>query len=160
MEKFPQIEKIEAEKAFMKDATALLESDADKKYFKNKKKAFQAARALADTEEQFELLLNNYVQARHQITFLLYRKGLITENLSNRFLAMEPIEDANKRYADIEQQRKNRQDEEQKRINELKDEEDKLDIFKAVLSGMSQEKAEEELKKYQEQVANIVKQQG
>lgn len=148
---------IKEEKEFLKEATKLLEAEADKEYFTRKKGIFRTAEALAETPEQKELLLNNFVQARHQLVFLLFRRRLITDNITEKFLDMMTIEEANRRYADKEDERKKRQDEETKRITELQGEENKLDIFKGVLSGMTKEKAEEELAKYQAQAVKAMK---
>lgn len=143
---------IKKEKEFLTEARTQLVTEEDKEYFERKVASLENGEKLAETEEQQELLLNQYVQARHQITFLLFRKRLITDNLTEKFLGMMPIEEANKRYADKEDERKARQDEENKRISALREEENKLDIFKGVLSGMTEEKAKEELAKYQQDV--------
>lgn len=143
---------IEKEKEFLDEARALLTTEADKEYFEKKIASFKNGEKIAETEEQMELLLNQYVQARHQITFLLFRKQLITDDITAKFLSMMTIEEANERYAKKEDDRKTRQDEENKRISELREEESKLDIFKGVLSGMTEEKAKEELAKYQQDV--------
>lgn len=149
-------ELIKEEKAFLKDASSLLDNETDKEYFTRKKGIFRTAGILAETPEQKELLLNNLVQARHQLVFLLFRRELITDEITKKFLSMMTIEDANKRYADVEDERKARQDEEAKRVAELREEENKLDIFKGVLSGMTKEKAEEELAKYQAEAAKAM----
>lgn len=142
-------ELIKEEKAFIKEASELLTNETDKEYFTRKKGIFRTAGTLAETPEQKELLYNNLVQTRHQLVFLLFRRELITDEITKKFLSMMTIEDANKRYAAVEDERKKRQDEEAVRINELREEENKLDVFKGVLSGMTKEKAEEELAKYQ-----------
>ena len=142
-------ELIKEEKNFIKEASELLTNETDKEYFTRKKGIFRTAGTLAETPEQKELLYNNLVQTRHQLVFLLFRRELITDEITKKFLSMMTIEDANKRYAAVEDERKKRQDEEAVRINELREEENKLDVFKGVLSGMTKEKAEEELAKYQ-----------
>lgn len=149
-------ELIKEEKAFIKEASELLTNETDKEYFTRKKGIFRTAGTLAETQEQKELLLNNLVQTRHQLVFLLFRRELITDEITKKFLSMMTIEDANKRYAAVEDERKARQEEEAKKINALREEENKLDIFKGVLSGMTKEKAEEELKKYQAEAAKAM----
>lgn len=149
-------ELIKKEKSFIKEASELLTNETDKEYFTRKKGIFRTAGTLAETPEQKELLLNNLVQTRHQLVFLLFRRELITDEITKKFLSMMTIEDANKRYADAEDERKKRQEEESVRINALREEENKLDIFKGVLSGMTKEKAEEELKKYQAEAAKAM----
>jgi len=148
-------ELLKEEKKFIAEARAQLVTPEDKEYFERKLKSLKNGEKLAETEEQKELLLNQYVQTRHQLTFLLFRKRLITDNLTEQFLGMMPIEEANRRYAEKEDERKKRQDEENTRIMALRDEENKLDIFKGVLSGMSEEKAKEELAKYQAEAAKL-----
>ena len=149
-------ELIKEEKNFIKEASEALTNETDKEYFTRKKGIFRTAGTLAETPEQKELLLNNLVQTRHQLVFLLFRRELITDEITKKFLSMMTIEDANKRYADVEEERKKRQEEESVRINALREEENKLDIFKGVLSGMTKEKAEEELKKYQAEAAKAM----
>ena len=148
---------IKKEKEFLADARRLLVSEDDKEYFERKVKTFENGEKLAETDEQKELLLNQYVQARHQITFLLFRRKLISDDIANKFFDMMPIEEANKRYAAKEDERKARQDEETKRLTVLREEENKLDIFKGVLSGMTEEKAKEELAKYQQDVRQAMR---
>lgn len=150
-------ELIKEEKAFIKEASELLTNETDKEYFTRKKGIFRTAGTLAETPEQKELLYNNLVQTRHQLVFLLFRRELITDEITKKFLGMMTIEDANKRYAAVEDERKKRQDEEAVRINELREEENKLDVFKGVLSGMTKEKAEEELAKYQAAAEGAIK---
>lgn len=149
-------ELIKEEKNFIKEASELLTNETDKEYFTRKKGIFRTAGTLAETPEQKELLFNNLVQTRHQLVFLLFRRELITDEITKKFLSMMTIEEANKRYADVEDERKKRQEEESVRINALREEENKLDIFKGVLSGMTKEKAEEELKKYQAEAAKAM----
>lgn len=148
------------EKQFMKTASALLKDKADIDYFKKLKQNYATAEKIAETDEQKELLLNKFVQARHQIVFLLFRKGLLPDEIKDTFLEMETIEDANKRYAEKEKERLDRQDAESKRLHALKEEEDKMDIFKAVLNGMDEEKAKAELQKYQEEASKAIQAQG
>lgn len=140
-------EDLAKEKAFMKAASELLESTSDKEYFKKQKQGFIRAEPLANTLEKKELLLNQYVVARHQIFFLLYRKHLVTDKVVDGFFALPTLEEANARYADISKIRAGRQDEMQERMKELAEEEKDLDIFRAVLSGYS--KNEEEAKQMQ-----------
>lgn len=157
MDKQTTADLIETEKNFYKQAKALLENKDDKNYFNRKTRSLDSAEKLAKTDEQKELLLNNYVQTRHQIVFLLFRRRALTENLANSFYEMMSIEEANRRYADKEDERKERQKEMNDKIAVLREEENRLDIFKAVLTGMSEEKAKEELKKYQQGVAQAIK---
>lgn len=160
------LDKIKEEKEFLKTGTETLEkaaniSDQDKEYFKNQKKVSRAASTYADTIEMRALLLLQLVQERNKLVFLLFRKGLLTETLEKRFRKATPIEDAIKWYNEEKAKTDAVLEERNKQFAEFKKTQDKMEIFKAVLNGMSVEDAEARLKEYDEQMKQAIQgQQG
>ena len=143
---------IKTEKNFLKNATALITGEDDSKYFKEHKKFLQAGEALADTEEKLTLVLAELVQLRNKAVFLLFRKGKLTPSLTSEFHTLPSIEDMMERVKTFAKTREERQAELKKLIDEAHEEENRMDIFKAVCNGMSEEKAKEELARYEDRL--------
>lgn len=149
-------QEISEEKSYLKDATVLLTDEDDIKYFKEHKRWLMAGEALADTDEKLILVRYQYTDLRNKITFLLFRLGKLTKELEDRFRAMDSIEDVRKSVENSSKDRLNRQEELKKQVDALHEEENKMDIFKAVCNGMSEEDAKAQLAKYEEQIQKAV----
>lgn len=143
---------IKEEKAYLKEATPLIEDESDLKYFKNEKKALQAGEALADSEEKLAILLLHFVSIRNKLTFLLFRTGKLSEELEGKFRSLVAIEDVNTKVNEFDAEHKKKEDEFKALAQAEYEREQKMDIFKAVCNGMSAEEAEAKLKQYEEQV--------
>lgn len=160
------LDKIKEEKEFLKTGTEALEkaagiSDRDKEYFKNQKKISRAASTYANTTEMYALLLLQLVQERNKLVFLLFRKGLLNKDLEAKFRKITPIEDAIEWYNEEKEKTDAILEERNKQFAEFKKTQDKMEIFKAVLNGMSAEDAEARLKKYDEEMKKTIQgQQG
>lgn len=143
---------IKEEKLFIKDATALVASKDDKKYYEDKKKTYRVAEASAETEEMRALMIYDLVRTRNELTFLLFRNGLLTKELEERFRNLPPIEEAIERYKAYTAVRNAEYEEENKKMQSLASQERRMEVFKAVLSGMSKEDAEARQKQYEDQM--------
>ncbi len=153
----PYAEQIKAEKEYLKLATPLVEKEEDAKFFKEHKRWLQAGEALADTPEKHALVWFQYADLRNKITFLLFRYKKLTEEIEAKFFALTPIEEVHQAMQKEAETRQAKQAEVKKVVDELHESENKLDIFKAVCNGMSEEKAKEELAQYEKQLLDNMK---
>lgn len=145
-------EGIKAEKDFLKKASLLIEDEKDAKYFKDRKKAFQAAEKLADTDEKKAILWAQFGQTRNQLTFLLFRTEKLTKEIEAEFRALPPLEVLTAAMGEFDAVHKKEEDEFKEIARKKYEEEQKLDIFKAVCNGMSEEDAKAKLAEYEKQV--------
>lgn len=145
-------EGIKLEKEFLKKATPLLDDEKDATYFKDKKKAFQAAEKLADTDEKKAILWGQYGMVRNQLTFLLFRTGKLTKEIEDEFRGLTPIEALTASIGEFDAARKEEEDKFKEIARTKYEEEQKLEIFKAVCNGMSEEDAKAKLTEYENQV--------
>ena len=145
-------EGIKAEKDFLKKASLLIDDEKDAKYFKDKNKAFQAAEKLADTDEKKAILWAQFGSTRNQLTFLLFRTGKLTKEIEDEFRAMPPLEILTEAIGEFDAKRKEEEDKFKEYARKKYEEDQKLDIFKAVCNGMSEEEAKAKLAEYEKQV--------
>ena len=145
-------EGIKAEKEFLKKASLLVDDEKDAKYFKEKKKAFQAAEKLADDDEKKAILWGQYGMIRNQLTFLLFRTSKLTKEVEDEFRALPPLEILTEAIGEFDAARKEEEDRFKDYARRKYEDEQKLEIFKAVCNGMSEEDAKAKLTEYENQV--------
>ena len=145
-------EGIKAEKEFLKKASLLVKDERDAKYFKDKKKALQAAEKLANDDEKKTMLWGQFGMVRNQLAFLLFRTGDLTKEVEDEFRALTPLEAIDGAIKVFEETHKKEEDEFKALAQKKYEEEQKLDIFKAVCNGMSEEDAKAKLAEYEKQV--------
>lgn len=145
-------EGIKAEKEFLKKASLLVDDEKDAKYFKEKKKAFQAAEKLADDDEKKAILWGQYGMIRNQLTFLLFRTSKLTKEIEDEFRTLPPLEILTEAIGEFDAARKEEEDRFKEIARKKYEEEQKLEIFKAVCNGMSEEDAKAKLAEYENQV--------
>ena len=97
------------------------------------------------------------VSQANNIVFLLWRRGLMTPEIEAAYRQLPSTEEAVKDFDDFEKSVKDEAEaiEEQRRAFAAKQRD--IDIFKAVLNGMSKEKAEAEYNKYTQQLSQAMK---
>ena len=148
---------LKGEKAFMKKATALLETEEDIKYFKDKKRAFQVAEAMTEGDPMKEaFLLTQFGAVRYQIAFLLWRTNAMTKEVEDDFRALPEVAEYQEEYVKYEEEEKKTDNELKESVMAFHKKEQSIDVFKAVCGGMAKEKAEEQLKKYEEQMVQAM----
>lgn len=145
-------EGIKLEKNFLKKASLLVKDEKDANYFKEKKKALQAAEKLADDDEKKAMLWGQYGMVRNQLAFLLFRTSDLTKEVEDEFRSLPPLEVLDATVKVFEEAHKKEEDEFKAFAQKKYEEEQKLDIFKAVCNGMSEEEAKAKLAEYEAQV--------
>jgi hypothetical protein len=140
--------------AIIKDVLALLTEEKDIQRFQSVTEIFNNAAGMVNGNEYCEAILKGWmVSQANNALFLLWRRGILTEELEAMYRELPSAEEAVKDFEEFEKSNAARAQELEAARKKFMDEQHVTDIFKAVLNGMSKEKAEQEYQKMQEQIA-------
>lgn len=137
----------------IKKALEILTDENDLAHFSNVPEIFNNASGMVNGDEYCEAMLKGWmVSQANNIVFLLWRKDLLTQELEYEYRALPSTEEAVKDFEGFEKANAEKANELEAARKEFMGAQHKTDIFKAVLNGMSKEKAEEEYAKMQAQI--------
>lgn len=137
----------------IKKALEILTDENDLAHFSNVPEIFNNASGMVNGDEYCEAMLKGWmVSQANNIMFLLWRRGLLTQELENEYRELPSTEEAVKDFEGFEKANAEKANELEAARKEFMDAQHKTDIFKAILNGMSKEKAEEEYAKMQAQI--------
>lgn len=137
----------------IKKALEILTDENDLAHFSNVPEIFNNASGMVNGDEYCEAMLKGWmVSQANNIMFLLWRRGLLTKELEAEYRELPSTEEAVKDFEGFEKANAEKANELEAARKEFMDAQHKTDIFKAVLNGMSKEKAEEEYAKMQAQI--------
>ena len=137
----------------IKKALEILTDENDLAHFSNVPEIFNNASGMVNGDEYCEAMLKGWmVSQANNIMFLLWRRGLLTKELEDEYRELPSTEEAVKDFEGFEKANAEKANELEAARKEFMDAQHKTDIFKAVLNGMSKEKAEEENAKMQAQI--------
>ena len=137
----------------IKKALEILTDENDLAHFSNVPEIFNNASGMVNGDEYCEAMLKGWmVSQANNIMFLLWRRGLLTQELEDEYRELPSTEEAVKDFDGFEKANAEKANELEAARKEFMDAQHKTDIFKAVLNGMSKEKAEEEYAKMQAQI--------
>ena len=137
----------------IKKALEILTDENDLAHFSNVPEIFNNASGMVNGDEYCEAMLKGWmVSQANNIVFLLWRRGLLTKELEDEYRKLPSTEEAVKDFEGFEKANAEKANELEAARKEFMDAQHKTDIFKAVLNGMSKEKAEEEYAKMQAQI--------
>ena len=137
----------------IKKALDILTDENDLAHFSNVPEIFNNASGMVNGDEYCEAMLKGWmVSQANNIMFLLWRRGLLTKELEAEYRELPSTEEAVKDFDGFEKANAEKANELEAARKEFMDAQHKTDIFKAVLNGMSKEKAEEEYAKMQAQI--------
>ena len=137
----------------IKKALEILTDENDLAHFSNVPEIFNNASGMVNGDEYCEAMLKGWmVSQANNIMFLLWRRGLLTQELESEYRELPSTEEAVKDFEGFEKANAEKANELEAARKEFMDAQHKTDIFKAVLNGMSKEKAEEEYAKMQAQI--------
>lgn len=137
----------------IKKALEILTDENDLAHFSNVPEIFNNASGMANGDEYCEAMLKGWmVSQANNIMFLLWRRGLLTKELEDEYRKLPSTEEAVEDFDGFEKANAEKANELEAARKEFMDAQHKTDIFKAVLNGMSKEKAEEEYAKMQAQI--------
>lgn len=142
--------------AIIRDALALLTDEKDIARFAPVLEIFNNAAGMVNGNEYCEAILKGWmVSQANNIVFLLWRRGIMTPEIEEAYRKLPTTEEAVKDYDAFEDAAKKEAEELEAQRKAYMDKQHETDIFKAVLNGMSKEKAEEEYAKYKEQMSQV-----
>lgn len=121
--------------------------------------AIENASKLATDDERVALLTAYAVQEANRVVGLLWRDELLTEDLEKEYRKLPKMPEVAKGYMKFEQEKQQKRDELNKVMKKLADENKELDIFKAVINGMSVADANKEYEAYMKQAQQAMAQQ-
>ena len=137
----------------IKRALEILTDENDLAHFSNVPEIFNNASGMVNGDEYCEAMLKGWmVSQANNVMFLLWRRGLLTKELEAEYRELPSTEEAVKDFDGFEKANAEKANELEAARKEFMDAQHKTDIFKAVLNGMSKEKAEEEYAKMQAQI--------
>ena len=137
----------------IKKALEFLTDENDLAHFSNVPEIFNNASGMVNGDEYCEAMLKGWmVSQANNVMFLLWRRGLLTKELEDEYRELPSTEEAVKDFDGFEKANAEKANELEAARKEFMDAQHKTDIFKAVLNGMSKEKAEEEYAKMQAQI--------
>lgn len=142
----------------IKKALDILTDENDLAHFSNVPEIFNNASGMVNGDEYCEAMLKGWmVSQANNVMFLLWRRGLLTQELEDEYRELPSTEEAVKDFEGFEKANAEKANELEAARKEFMDAQHKTDIFKAVLNGMSKEKAEEEYAKMQAQIEAAAK---
>lgn len=142
----------------IKKALEILTDENDLAHFSNVPEIFNNASGMVNGDEYCEAMLKGWmVSQANNIMFLLWRKDLLTQELEFEYRKLPSTEEAVKDFDGFEKANAEKANELEAARKEFMDAQHKTDIFKAILNGMSKEKAEEEYAKMQAQIEATAK---
>lgn len=137
----------------IKKALEILTDENDLAHFSNVPEIFNNASGMVNGDEYCEAMLKGWmVSQANNIMFLLWRRNLLTMELEDEYRELPSTEEAVKDFEGFEKANAEKANELEAARKEFMDAQHKTDIFKAILNGMSKEKAEEEYAKMQAQI--------
>lgn len=108
------------------------------------------AQDLADTKEKELMLKDTAVKVANQLSFILFRENLLTDELETEYRELPSPEATEAELKTENTIRKQSQEELQKQITEAQNQQKSIDIFMQVMGGLSKEEAEEKYEQYQQ----------
>lgn len=140
--------------AFITKALAVLTDENDIKQYGNLPEIFNNAAGMVNENPECEAMLKGWMVSKaNSVAFLLWRRGILSEELEKEYRELPSAEEAVEDFEEFEKANAARAQELEAARKEFMDEQHVTDIFKAVLNGMSKDKAEQEYQKMQEQIA-------
>lgn len=135
-------------------------TDAEqKKYFDNVADSLTTAKdMIGDSEEKEARIEDAAIKFVNQLAFILFRNGTITEEETETFRTLPAPEETSKAVRKFEEAHQAKIDEINEKQQAIMDERKELDLFLAIISGMSKEEAEKRIAQYEAQIAEATKQ--
>lgn len=142
--------------SFIKNAVGLLGDEKQKDYFTKVSASIEAAAGMvADSEEKLARLCDAGIKYANQLAFILFRANKLEGELLAEFRLLPTPEytgDLVRKFDDVRQAKIDSITAQQKEVLE---EQKALDIFTAVIAGMSAEEAERRMEEQAEQLRQM-----
>lgn len=136
-------------KSYLEKAVKVLpEDNHNHDYFAKFLTSFENAKKIADSDEKKAYLADATVKVANQLSFILFREDLLTEDLEKEYRALPSAEETTKALEEANKVRKDKYEELAKMNKEAEDEQMDIDVFQQVLGGRSVEEAKQKLEDY------------
>lgn len=140
----------EQAKTYLEELVKVLPEDHHShEYFTKFLNSYEVAKDIADNDEKKALLSDATVKVSNQLTFIMFRDGMLDDKLEKEYRELPKPEETTKTLEDINGLRKAHYEELAKLNKEAQDEQKDMDVFQQVLGGLSKEEAEKKLEDYQ-----------
>lgn len=116
-----------------------------------------ACSVLQKNVEKEALLAGWMVSMANNAAFLLWRRDIMTEEVNALYRELPSTEEAMEEFNKIQEQNQAIAKDLETQRREFMDKQHEIDIFKAILNGMSKQEAEAKLKEQQEMLAQAMK---
>lgn len=137
----------------IKDSIALMDENGVK-YFENLPEIFNNASGMINGNEKAEALLKGWmVSQASQTVFYLWRRNILTDEIEKAFRELPLTEEAVEDWENFQKADQKVADELEAKRKEYMNGQHEIDIFKAVLNGVSKDQAEAKYKEYQKNLA-------
>ncbi len=141
---------------FMSAAVGLLNDEKQKEYFTKTIDALKTASELVgDSEEKLARLCDAGIKYANQLAFILFRQNALSEELTSQFRLLVTPEYTAEKVRDFEDVRQSKIDSINKQQQEVMSEQKDLDIFTAVIAGLSKEEAERRMAEHEQQIKEM-----
>ena len=138
----------------IKEAVALLTEKDDIARFAPIDKLFNDAAGAVNGDATNEALLKGWmVSQANNAVFLLWRRGILTDEIEKEYRALPTTEEALVDYNNLMAEDKKKADALEAQRREYVEGQHKLDIFKSILNGVPAEEAEKQYQAYQKKMA-------
>ena len=146
--------------SIIRDGFALLTEEADIKRFEPVKEIYNTASGMlqGDDKDYMEAILKGWmVSQANNMVFLLWRRGILTPEIEAMYRELPSTEKAVEDYDKFEDGMKAAADDLEAQRKVFAEKQHEIDIFKAVLNGMSKQQAEAKYEEYKAQVAKAMR---
>lgn len=143
------METAEKAKTYLEKAIKLLpEDNKNFEYFVKFLEGYANAKDLANSEEKQALIVDAIVKVANQLTFIMFRENLLTDELEKEYRALPKPEETSAKLEEANNVRKKHYEELAELNKEAEDEQAEIDIVQQVLGGRSVEEAKQKLEDY------------
>lgn len=141
--------------ALVKKAVEKLTDENDIARFGGVNEIFNNAAGMVNGNAYCEAMLKGWmVSQANNVMFLLWRRGLLTEEDEKAYRELPSTEEAVKDFEEFEKKAAKEAEALEEQRKAFMEKQHETDIFKAVLNGMNKEQAEQEYSKLQQQIAS------
>lgn len=143
------METAEQAKSYLEKLIKLLPEDHHSyEHFTKFLNSYDNAKSIADNKEKEALLADATVKVVNQLTFIMYRDELLTDELEKEYRKLPKPETTTEELEKVNKVRKDRYEELAKMNQEAQEEQTDIDVFQQVLGGRSVEEAKQKLEDY------------
>ena len=151
------METAEAAIKLISTGATLLTDEKQKEFFEGILKSLEVAKAEANNEEKEARYIDASVKYANQISFILFRKGALSDEMEAELRELPTPEDTAAKVAEFNSARQARIDEINKQHQAIFDEEKDLDVFTGIIAGLSKEDAEKRMAEHEAKIREASK---